>query len=276
MPRPTGGYLNKAGDAIPGTSDITKRFADKSALLYWAFNQGKLGLKTLYDNVALDIGTAVHMMAELDLKGQPDDDIEFYITTTLRDPDHLDKARAAFKAFRQWRAKFHVEPHVQEVSLISEKHQFGGTLDTVAHIRNGLGLLDFKTSKDGTVYPEHVWQLAAYGLLWEENRPNEILSQGYHLIMLPKDGSKPIHREFSRADLEPFREQFKLFRKAWDLDTHCTNSKVLKGIEVAPSIAPERPAKPVRKPQARVEAPTQRPMSMAEIMRAYGHTKVMA
>ena len=98
MPRPTGGYTNKAGEPIPGTSDITKRFADKSALLYWAFNQGKQGLKKLYDNVALDIGTAVHMMAELDLQGRPDDDIEFYLTTTLRDEDHVEKARAAFKA----------------------------------------------------------------------------------------------------------------------------------------------------------------------------------
>jgi hypothetical protein len=209
-------------------------------------------------------------------EGQPDDDIEFYLTTTLARSGAPEKARAAFKAFRQWRAKFHVEPHVQEVSLISEKHQFGGTLDTVAHIRNGLGLLDFKTSKDGTVYPEHVWQLAAYGLLWEENRPNEVLSQGYHLIMLPKDGSKPIHREFSRADLEPFREQFKLFRPHGTSTRHCTNAKVLKGIEVPPRSRQNAPQRPSGSHRRALRRPTQRPMSMAEIMRAYGHTKVMA
>jgi hypothetical protein len=276
MPRPTEGYRNKAGDQIPGTSDITKRFKDSMPLLFWAFKRGKDGCKKLYEGYELDIGTAVHMMAELDLQDRPEEDIEFYLTTTLRDPEHLEKARAAFKAYRQWRARFHVEAHVQEASLVSEKYQFGGTLDTVALIRNGLGLVDFKTSKEGKVYPEHLLQLAAYGLLWEENRPNEVLSAGYHLIMLPKDGSKPIHREYSRADLEPFRQQFLLLRQAFELDAICSSARALAGCEVAPSIAPERPAKPVRKPQARVEAPTQRPMSMAEIMRAYGHTKVMA
>lgn len=267
MPRPTEGYRNKAGDEIPGVSDITKRFKNPAALINWAYNQGRDGLPR-NGRAELDIGTAVHMMCELDLQGRPDDDIEFYITTTLRDPEQLEKARTAFKAFRQWRAKFHVEPYAQELSLVSEKHQFGGTFDTVAYIRNGLGLLDFKSSKDGAVYPDHVHQIAAYGMLWEETHPNEVLGQGYHLIMLPKDGSKPIHREFSWADLEPFREQFKHFRRAYEFDAHCTNSRVLKGIAVEPSIAPERPAKTVRKPQARVQAPRPQYATMGELLRA--------
>lgn len=274
MPHPKNGYFNAAGETIPGTTQIIDRFKNPQALINWAYAQGRDG-KPRYGS-DLNIGTAVHQMAELDLQGRADDDIEFYVTTTLRDPDDLEKARTAFKAFRQWRSRFHVDVHVSELSFVSEKLQYGGTIDVVAFMRGGLGLVDFKTSKDGDVYADHIWQLAAYGMLWEENRPNEVLSAGYHLITLPKSGSKPVHREFSRADLEPFREEFKLFRKTWDLDKHCSSAKTLKGIAVTPSIAPERPAKTVRKPQARVEAPTQRPMSMAEIMRAYGHTKVMA
>ena len=65
MPRPTSGYLNKAGEKVPGTNDITGRYGDKSALLHWAHKQGKAGL-SLYDRSALDIGSAVHKMAELD------------------------------------------------------------------------------------------------------------------------------------------------------------------------------------------------------------------
>lgn len=275
MPHPKDGYFNAAGETIPGTTQIIDRFKNPQALIHWAWKRGKDGLPR-YAGRELTIGSVVHKMAELDIQGQSDDDIEFYLTATLHETDDIERARNAFKAFRQWRSRFHIDAHTQEQSMVSEKYQYGGTIDVVAFMRGGLGLVDLKTSKDGDVYPDHIWQLAAYGMLWEENHPNEVLSAGYHLITLPKDGSKPRHREFSRADLDPFREQFKLFRKVWDLDLHCTSAKVLKGIPVAPSIAPEKPAKTVRKPQARVEAPTQRPMSMAEIMRAYGHTKVMA
>lgn len=279
MPRPKEGYRSAAGDIIPGTSDITKRYANARGLVIWGFQQGKKypdASDPWEPDTARDVGTCVHMMAEMDLRGQPKEDIDHYLKTTFRDSNERNAAITAFRAYRQWRSRFHVDAHVQEVSLVSEKYQFGGTLDTIAHMRGGLGLVDFKTSKEGRVYPEHVWQLAAYGMLWEENRPDEPLNAGYHLIMLPKDGSKPIHREFSWSYLEPFREQFKLFRRAWDLEDFCTTTKALKGIEVEPSIAPERPAKVIRKPQARVEAPAYRDMSMAEILRANGHAKVFA
>ena len=75
MPRPKDGYKNAAGQKIPGVSDITGRFMDRSRIIWWAFNRGKQGHPKLYDDSALDIGTAVHMMAEMDLRDQPDDDI---------------------------------------------------------------------------------------------------------------------------------------------------------------------------------------------------------
>lgn len=276
MPRPKSGYRNAAGEIIPGTSDITKRFADSKALIYWAFQQGRKGLKDPYDGAERDIGTCVHMMAEMDLRGEPEENIDHYVNQTFRDPDQLKAALTAFRAYRQWRARFHVDVHIQEISLVSEKYQFGGTLDIVAHMRGGLGLVDFKTSKAGAVYPDHVWQLAAYGQLWNENHPNEPLTAGYHLITLPKDGSRPVHREYSEEHIKPFFEQFTLFRRCWDLEDYCANKEVLAGGDIAPSIAPERPAKTIRRPTVRIEAPTHHPMSMAEIMRAYGHTTVTA
>jgi hypothetical protein len=261
MARPSNGYRNSAGQPIPGTTDITGRFKDYSGLMRWAFWCGKQGHAQLYDKSALDIGTCVHVMAEFSMRGQPDKDIEFYLTATLRDPEHQDKARTAFAAFLRWRSEFAVEAYKQEISLVSEALQFGGTLDAIATIRDGLGLVDFKTSKDAVVYPEHLIQLAAYGILWDETHPNEPLTAGYHLIVLPKDGSKPVHREFTREQLHPHRQQFWLFRKAYDFDAACNDPMLLKGVPVKPS-----------KPKATKPAPKApaTPASIGELMRAYG------
>lgn len=268
MARPQSGYRNAAGMVIPGTTDITGRFMDRSRLLYWAFNRGKTGAAKLYDDSALNIGTAVHMMAELDLKERPLDDIDYYVEQTFpTDRENRSKAVSAYAAFRAWRHEFHVRAHVQEVSLVSEQLQFGGTLDTVAVIRNGLGLVDFKTSASGEVYEDHVLQLAAYGILWNETHPNEPLEAGYHLIVLPKDGSKPVHREFSDAAINPYRQKFWLYRKAYDLDKLCNDPKTLAGMTVAPSPAPVKAA---RKPRTKASVHAIQP-SMAEILRNYGH-----
>jgi hypothetical protein len=270
MARPKQGYFNAAGQPIPATGDINGRFMDRSRLLYWAFNRGKQGCAKLYENDALDIGSCVHTMAELDLKGAEDDRIMFYARTTLTDPEQLEKALISFRAFRQWRAEFHVEAYVQEASLVSERYQFGGTLDTIAIIRGGRGLLEFKTSAE--VYEDHLMQMAAYSILWEETHPDEPLTAGYHLILLPKDGSKPIHREYTREQIEPYRAKFLLYRQAFDLDVICNSSKMLKGISIVASVKPETPAKPASKPRVRVSARSA-PMSMGELLRAYGHVK---
>jgi hypothetical protein len=261
MARPANGYTNAAGQPVPGTTDIIKRFMNRDRLLYWAFNRGKQGAAKLYDSAALDIGTATHTMAELDLKGELPKAIEFYLTATLRDPDERDKARVAFGAFKAWRTEFAVEPYVQEISLVSEKLQYGGTLDLVANLRKGRALVDIKTSTKGEVYEDFVLQLAGYDILWEETHPDEPIDEGYHLLVLPKDGSKPIHREWTKEQLHPFRQKFWLYRRAYDYDAICNDPATLQGTAIKPS-------KP-RAPRREKAAPTQ-PASIGELMRAYG------
>src|SRR5262249_8788335 len=148
MPRPKEGYFNAAGQPVPAVGEAADRYMDRSRLLYWAFNRGKSGASKLYDNSALDIGTVVHKMAECDLRGDEDADIGYYLNNTLPDPEGRAKAVTSFTAYRQWRAKLHVRPVAQEVSLVSEKHQYGGTLDVVGIVGNELSLLDFKTSSE--------------------------------------------------------------------------------------------------------------------------------
>jgi hypothetical protein len=301
MPRPKNGYVNAAGESIPGVHDPISRYMDQTALKHWAYKQGLAG-RPLYERSAIDIGSAVHGMAELDLKGRPDREIEAYAHEALTAPDHLRKAFTAFEAFRRWREQCHVRAIAQEVPLVSETHQYGGTPDTIAMINGGLGLLDFKTS--AKPYAENLVALAAHGRLWEENHPDQPLTAGYHLICLPKDGSDFGHHAY--ADLSAQWELFQLWLAAYRVEKACPSpakAQAARPKPAAPEAKPETPkprkasvrARPksttteverflaaaaaAPKPAAVLERPAAEPMpmiapraqTMAEILRAYGH-----
>jgi hypothetical protein len=258
MPRPKDGYKNAAGHPIPGVHDPITRFMDTTALKFWAYKQGKAG-KPLFDRTAIDIGSCVHTMAELDLQGQSAKAIKFFLDNTLRDPNDIAKAQASFDAFCRWREQFHVRPYLQEKALISERFQFAGTPDTIAIINNQLGILDFKTSP--TVYPDNLVALAAYGQLWTENNPELPLAAGYHMIILPKDGSGFQH--YAYADLSEHWRLFQLYLQAYHLDKECSAKEVLAGSPIPKSNG---------KPRVRIAAPSVRAsMTMGEVLRAYGH-----
>lgn len=296
MPRPKNGYTNAAGQPIPGTHDPISRYMDQTALKIWAHKQGLAG-RSLYERSAIDIGSAVHGMAELDLKGRPDREIEAYAHEVLTVPDQLRKAFTSFEAFRRWREQCHVRAIAQEVALVSEMYQYGGTPDTIAMIDGGLGLIDFKTSPKP--YPDHLVALAAHGQLWDENHPSERLSS-YHLLCLPKDGSAFKHHAY--ADLSQQWELFQLWLDAYRLEKGCTLAKTAKAGTPKPKPAEvkaemPRPRRPARKPSAVdeflakaartpkpapvIERPAVEPMvmiaprprTMAEILRNYGHVQ---
>ncbi len=280
MPRPSTGYRNAAGQPIPGTHDPIKRYMNSNGLIQWAYKRGKEGV-ALYDGQAVNIGSCVHMMAEMDLQCRSIDDIDYYLEQTL--PIHGDRAAAvkAFAQFRAWRAQFHVEPVAQEVPLVSEIRQYGGTPDIIARIGNGgLALLDFKTSKDGTVYPDMLIAMAAHGMLWEENHPDQPLTGGYHLIVLPKDGSA--FRHFHYSNLDAYWQLFTMYLAAYRLDKACSKSEALEGQAVVASPAPATPpplslppkAALKRQPRLRVAHSQEVPaLSMAELLRSYGHVE---
>src|SRR5260370_34627676 len=95
MPSPKNGYVNAAGEPVPGTHDPISRYMDQTALKIWAHKQGLAGLP-LYQRAAIDIGSTVHGMAELDLKGRPDREIEANCHACLAAPGHLRQALSAF------------------------------------------------------------------------------------------------------------------------------------------------------------------------------------
>jgi hypothetical protein len=257
MPRPKNGYTNAAGQPVPGSTDVTGRYKDSGALIHWAHKQGQQGLP-LYGRSAIDIGSAVHKMAELDLIGAPDREIEAALHNYLSAPNHLQMAHASFKAFREWREQCRVTPIKQEISLVSERHQYGGTPDLVAMVNNGIGLIDFKTGK--AVYNEMRVALAAHGNLWNEANPKQTLDT-YHLIILPKDGGPFQHHAY--GDLQREWELFQLYLRAYGLE------KAKPAKEAKPKV--EKPAEKPAKPRIRVKAHSKPMLTMAEILVAYGH-----
>src|SRR5258708_39725285 len=124
-------------------------------LMNWAYSQGQKGVP-LYQRDALDIGTAVHRMAELDLRGIPEREIERVPYETLQASVDIDKAWMAFRQFRDWRKEHEVRAIAFEKSLVSEIHQYGGTphpTALAARPPRPLGLQTHKTP--GAPYPRH-------------------------------------------------------------------------------------------------------------------------
>jgi hypothetical protein len=60
-----------------------------------------------------------------------------------------------------------MKPILLEEKLVSEKHQYGGSIDCYADILGKKVLVDFKTGK--AIYDNMAYQLSAYRNLLEEN-----------------------------------------------------------------------------------------------------------
>ncbi len=211
MARPTAGYKNAAGTRVPGVTTILGRFKESGGLIVWAYNRGKDGLE-LYDSrdKAGELGTVVHGMAERYIKKIKTSDL----TDTLSTVD-LAQVLSSFHALEEWFESNKFKVIAQEIQLVSEVYQFGGTFDLVARdYKDRRCMIDFKTS-DG-VYQEYLAQIAAYRLLWNENYPDQPLTGGSHLCRFAKTHGDFAHHYY--PDLQDAERLFILLREAYDLD----------------------------------------------------------
>jgi hypothetical protein len=140
---------------------------------------------------AADAGTLAHAMIEAHLL---DKDPAACITPAYT-PDMVSKAESSFLAFLEWAGQTNLKVVETETSLVSETYQFGGTLDAgVLTINDKLAIGDWKTSSG--VYPDHLIQLAAYQMLWDECRPDRPITGGLHLFRFSKDTGDFHHHFF--------------------------------------------------------------------------------
>lgn len=175
-------YKLKDGTSVSGVTTVIGSNLGWSSrgLMHWAWQQGMDGKD--YKEVskeAADAGTLVHKQIEHDLKGKGMVDVSKYT------PEVIQKAKTAYEAWLEWKSLVDFKVLDSELSLVSEDHQFGGTID-VAAVKNKTCILDLKSSN--ATYSDHLIQLSAYGKLYEECRMDKI--EAYYLLRLGKeDGS---------------------------------------------------------------------------------------
>lgn len=209
MPTPKGGYRNANGDPIPGTTTVISNLGwNKNQLMWWAWKQGKDGLSFRdTSEKAADIGTQAHAMVEASIKNLPV-------------PEGDPKAKAAFEEYLAWKDRTRIEIVGSEIALVSEKHQYGSTIDAMGTHNGEYEMPDWKASNG--CYPDHVIQLAAYAHNWNENNPDKPVRR-VHLCRFGKEGGFH-HHSWAFDALEP----------AWDvflalLKIHA-NKKRLEGM----------------------------------------------
>jgi hypothetical protein len=179
--------------------------------MYWANKMGRKGvrLQDAYDTATVP-GTIAHYLIECWLKGE-DVDLSEYKAM------EIEPAQTAFDNFMDWvnQVKFYaieVEPN-----LVSETLKFGGTPDLIANIHGKVCVVDWKT---GRTYEDLFLQLAAYGKLWEENRPSMPI-EGYACLRIPKNKDVPSFH-YSKWDTLP--------DEAWEAFEHCLALERIKPI----------------------------------------------
>jgi len=207
MPTAKGGYYTKAGERVPSVTTIISRFKESGALMNWAWRMGQEGKDYREErDAAANAGTLAHAMVEAWVRGIQADLAGY-------DADTIAKASRAFSAFEEWARQTQLKITHPETALVSERYRYGGTLDGMI-VSGKLALGDVKTSN--ALYHDYLMQLAAYGVLWEENFPDQPITGGYHILRFSKDDGDFEHRWF--GDLSDAREMFLLLRQAYDLD----------------------------------------------------------
>lgn len=215
---PSAIYRVKNKRRVPSVTTISGLYGDKSGLLYWANQQGLDG-RTLDESreAVATPGSIAHDMVDKHIKG-----LEFDLTPwrpKFSSEDAykaaIEKASTAFVAFQSWAAFTGFKLKVGEVPLVSEQYEYGGTLDAVM-TGKGLALADWKTGKGLTIYPDFLYQIAAYGVLWEENFPDNPITDGFHIIRFSSETADFGHFHF--RELDDARQGFLLLREMYEIN----------------------------------------------------------
>lgn len=149
------------------------------------FKKAKAQHKELKEQAA-EIGTAVHNLLEVYLKGQN-------IAGLLEADNRLIKP---FEAFKQWQGQYNFELVASEKQVCSHL-RFAGTLDCIAKLNGKLYLIDFKSSN--AIYNEYFWQVAAYrecamnGMYFENDKwiDSKYDIEGIGILRLDKNTGLP-------------------------------------------------------------------------------------
>ena len=164
-------YLTVDGEEVPGGSTICKIGDSPEALIAWAWKLGTEGKDYRAErDRAADIGTLAHFMVECYLNGQVADLSDYT-------QDEIERALVCYNKFIDFWDEQGFTKVATEVQMVHPEHRFGGTIDLVAHDRDGnMILLDLKTSK--RISDSYVRQIAGYTMLWDFSSKDTISKWG--------------------------------------------------------------------------------------------------
>ena len=126
--------------------------------------------------------------------------------------DVMGKVNSSWNAYCDWRDMTKLKPVSAELTLVSETHGFGGTLDSV-EVTSGTYLADWKT---GALYPDHLIQMAGYVILWEENMSQQL--DGVMLLSISKEEIGFTQKVYPRKAMNPVCAQFLRLLDAYRAD----------------------------------------------------------
>jgi hypothetical protein len=217
-------YVDGNNTRIPGVTTILGNGVPKPALTNWAANVTAeyaidnweeltelavaARLKTLqgarYESTdrAKKRGTEVHKIGERLVKGEKVKNV----------PDEL---RGHCEAYVRFLDRFDVDPVEVELTIVSYKYGYAGTLDLIAWLNTGpngereLWLLDLKTNEKG-IYGETALQLAGY-----RYAEFYIDADGNEVPMIPVQRTGAVHITSDDAQLIPTQSDEMALRWLW-------------------------------------------------------------
>jgi hypothetical protein len=204
-------YYNKAGKRVPGCTTITG-VMDKPALVSWANRIGLEGIEVgKYVDELASIGTLAHYLIECRLTGAVADLGDYT-------KNQIEAAQIPYQKFLNWAKAKNLRREdfaISEGKLVSEKHQFGGTIDLCAVIDGKATLIDIKTAKG--IFGEHKTQVfGGYHLLCEENKygVEKVL-----ILRIGRDETEGFEQvEASDEEIELHRKRFLCCRELYELN----------------------------------------------------------
>lgn len=196
-------YHLKNGREVIGVTTVLSQL-NKPALMMWAWNLGKKGLKFWeVTNQSKNIGTVAHYLIECKINGElPDKE---YLSDFTK--NEVDGGYRSYHLFCSWLHSSKISFYDSELQLVSEEYEYGGTIDIIACVNGKRTLIDIKTGK--SVFLETQYQLSAYRQLYNETHSQKI--QKVLILHLPHEAktSYTVH-ESDLKELDRLFEGFVL------------------------------------------------------------------
>lgn len=198
---------------VPSVTWITGHYPKGTGFYKWLAGKG-WDEAEIAKTSAGDKGSKIHNAIENLISGETIKmDSQFMNNSTEKEEDLKVEEYEAIMAFQNWANKVQPEFIANEITVISEKHNFAGTVDCIARINGQIWIIDFKTSQ--YVWPEMEIQISAYKKALSDQ--NEEYKDAKLAIL--QVGYKRNKNAYKFTEIEDQFELFEAAQKIWLKET---------------------------------------------------------